>query len=81
MLGAILRELRERAGLSQEQLAFRAELDRTYISQLENDKKSPTIQTLFRICGAMKASPAAVIGRLERRIARQTPPAHGKGRR
>jgi transcriptional regulator with XRE-family HTH domain len=72
MLGAILRELREKAGLSQEQLAFRAELDRTYISQLENDKKSPTIQTLFRICGAIKVSPAAVIGRLERRLSRPT---------
>jgi len=39
------------------QLAFRAGLDRTHVSQLENNKKSPTVQTLFRLCGAMKASP------------------------
>jgi transcriptional regulator with XRE-family HTH domain len=73
MLGDILREARERAGLSQEQLAFRAGVDRTYVSQLENDKKSPTVQTLFRLCSAMKTSPAAVVARLERRLARPSP--------
>jgi transcriptional regulator with XRE-family HTH domain len=78
MLGEILREAREKAGLSQEQLAFRAGLDRTYVSQLENDKKSPTVETLFRLCGAMKASPAAVIGRLERRLARHSQSRPGK---
>jgi transcriptional regulator with XRE-family HTH domain len=72
MLGGILREAREKAGLSQEQLAFRAGLDRTYISQLENDRKSPTVQTLFRLCEAMKASPATVIARLERRLKRRS---------
>jgi transcriptional regulator with XRE-family HTH domain len=59
-------------GLSQEPLAFRANLDRTYVSQLENDKKSPTVQTLFWLCEAMKASPAAVIARLERRLKRRS---------
>jgi transcriptional regulator with XRE-family HTH domain len=37
--GDELREPRERAGLTQEKLAFDADLDRTYISHLENDKK------------------------------------------
>jgi transcriptional regulator with XRE-family HTH domain len=44
----------------------RAGVDRTYISQLEHDKKSPTIQMLFRLCAALDVSPADVIGRLER---------------
>jgi transcriptional regulator with XRE-family HTH domain len=74
MLGDILREARESAGLSQEELAFRAEVDRTYISQLENDKKSPTVQMLFRLCLALKASPADLIARLERRTTRRAPP-------
>jgi transcriptional regulator with XRE-family HTH domain len=79
MLGQILREAREKAGLSQEQLAFRAGVDRTYISQLENDKKSPTVQTLFRICRAMKESPGKVITRLEKQLARQTQAAPKRG--
>jgi hypothetical protein len=33
---------RDEAGLSQEKLAFTAEIDRSYVSLLENDKKSPT---------------------------------------
>ena len=72
MLGGILREAREKAGLTQEELAFRAGVDRTYVSQLENDKKSPTVQTLFRLCEAMNASPAAAITRLERRLKRRS---------
>jgi transcriptional regulator with XRE-family HTH domain len=81
MLGDFLREAREKAGLSQEQLAFRAGVDRTYVSQLENDKKSPTVQTLFRLCGAMKASPATVIARLERRLAQRPPNRQAKAKR
>jgi transcriptional regulator with XRE-family HTH domain len=68
MLGAILRRARETAGLTQEQLALEANVDRTYISQLEHDKKSPTIQTLFRLCEAMQASPGQLISELERAI-------------
>ena len=68
MLGDILREAREKAGLTQEQLAFQAGVDRTYVSQLENDKKSPTVATLFRLCSAMKVSPSKLLARLERRL-------------
>lgn len=45
----VLRELREKKQLSQEQLSFDAELHRTYISQLERGLKSVTVKTLIRI--------------------------------
>ncbi len=45
----VLRELREKKDLSQEQLSFDAELHRTYISQLERGLKSVTVKTLIRI--------------------------------
>src|SRR5271170_1912164 len=38
---------------TQEKLSFEAGLDRTYISHLENNKKSPTVDVLFRLCTAM----------------------------
>lgn len=66
MLGQILRETRLAAGLTQEQLALTAAVDRSYISQLERDLKSPTVSTLFRLCQAMRASPTAIIARLEK---------------
>jgi len=81
MLGAILKKARADAGLSQEELAFRAGIDRTYVSQLENDKKSPTVQMLFRICEALNSSPARVIARLERRLAHQKTGPSGTSRK
>lgn len=44
-----LKKSREGAGISQEQLAFKANLHRTYISQLERGLKSITVKTLFKI--------------------------------
>ena len=41
MLGEELRAARLRAGLTQEELAHRANVDRSYISQLEHNLKSP----------------------------------------
>lgn len=66
MLGAELKKAREAAGLSQEKLAFAAELDRTYISHLENDKKSPTLEVVFRICDALKIPASELIARVEK---------------
>lgn len=50
----ILKELREKNGLSQEQLSFETELHRTYISQLERGLKSITVKTLLKITSALK---------------------------
>ena len=66
MLGLELRTAREAAGMTQEELAHRAQVDRTYISMLENDRKSPTIDMLFRLCHAMDASPSAIIRNVEK---------------
>ncbi len=66
MLGDELRKARKKAGLTQEELSFRANLDRTYISQLENNRKSPTVDVLFRLCEAMATSASKIIARVER---------------
>jgi transcriptional regulator with XRE-family HTH domain len=65
MLGEELRKVRERAGLTQEQLSFRAGLSRPYISQLERNLKSPTMDSLFRICDALDVSAAVVVRRVD----------------
>ncbi|MFH1108631.1 MAG: helix-turn-helix domain-containing protein [Planctomycetota bacterium] len=48
-----LKRCRELAGLSQEQLASKARLDRTYVSQLERGLKSPTLTTLDQLSVAL----------------------------
>ena len=66
MLGNELRKAREQAKITQEKLSFEAEVDRTYISQLENDRKSPTVEVLLRLCRAMGVSASELIARVER---------------
>jgi len=46
VFGHSLRERRKALGLSQEELAFRCDLDRTYVSGLERGKRNPTLKVL-----------------------------------
>ncbi len=48
-IGAKVRELRTAQGLSQEELAARAGLDRTYISQIERAVKNVTVASLDKV--------------------------------
>ncbi|GAB4256601.1 MAG: XRE family transcriptional regulator [Deferrisomatales bacterium] len=52
-IGKKLRRLRLQAGLTQEELANRADLTKGFISQLENDATSPSIATLKDILDAL----------------------------
>jgi transcriptional regulator with XRE-family HTH domain len=72
MMGRELQRLRERAGLTQEQLSSQAGLSRPYISQLERSLKSPTVDTLFRLCDALDVSADSVVKRVD--AARKTKP-------
>jgi len=49
LLAIELKNLRLNAGLSQEALALEADVDRTYISQLERGVANPSLVILFRI--------------------------------
>lgn len=60
-VGMSIRQARQRVGLSQEELAARAEINRTYLSQLENGRSSPTLEVLERIARALDLGTAALI--------------------
>ena len=72
MFGPVLRAARLAAGLTQEALSFKAGLDRTYISQLENGHKSPTLDVLFLLCDALGVRASRLIARVERRRAKES---------
>lgn len=59
--GEVLRECRAKAGYSQEALALKAELDRTYISLLERGLRQPTLETLFKLAGVLGIAPATMV--------------------
>ena len=48
-----LKALRAARGMSQEELAHQAELDRTYISSLERCVYSPSIEVVARLAGVL----------------------------
>lgn len=56
LFGREVARLRKQLGISQEELAFRAEVHRTYISQLERGLKSPTLCVILKLSRALKVS-------------------------
>ncbi len=65
MVGRYLRELREQAGMTQEQLANKAKLHRTYVSMLERDLRSPTIGVFMRLCKVLGIRGSELLARIE----------------
>jgi transcriptional regulator with XRE-family HTH domain len=68
ILGAILHQRRVELQLTQERLAKKAGLHRTYISLLETGKQSPTAATLFQVCRRLRMRPSDVFKQLEDRL-------------
>ncbi len=69
--GTVLQEYRLNSKMSQEELAFNSELDRTYISLLERGKRKPTINTVFALSKALKINPSQLIKELEEKLSNQ----------
>ncbi len=65
-IGEVLRQARQKAGLTQEALAFAAEVDRSYVSYLENDHQSPTVETLAKLCDVLGILASELIRRAEK---------------
>jgi transcriptional regulator with XRE-family HTH domain len=63
--GKLIADLRQSAQLSQEELADRAAIHRTYVSQLERGLKSPTLVTLLRLSKALGTTPSKLVRQLE----------------
>lgn len=51
--GAAVRKRREALGLTQEEFAERARMDRTYASGIERGVRNPTIKVIARIAKAL----------------------------
>jgi transcriptional regulator with XRE-family HTH domain len=55
-IGLRIKELRANASITQEELAFRAELDRTYINSIENGRRNLSIVNIGKIADALGLS-------------------------
>jgi transcriptional regulator with XRE-family HTH domain len=52
--GSKLQKVRKNKGVTQEELAFKMSMDRTYIGMIERGERNPTIRTLYKIAKALK---------------------------
>jgi transcriptional regulator with XRE-family HTH domain len=63
--GLRLKAKRNVLGVSQEELADRSDLHRTYVSQLERGLKSPSLSTLYALASALKVDVTELVRDLQ----------------
>lgn len=63
LLGRNVRSARLARGLSQEQLAFEAEMKRSYLSDLERGTRNPSVRALGRLAEALGVEPPELLRR------------------
>lgn len=57
--GSSVRALRRSVGLSQENLARKAELDRAYVGHVENGRRNLSLNAMWQLARALDTTPAA----------------------
>ena len=55
-VGQRIKELRTQLGISQEALANKAEIDRTYVTDVENGRRNISIQNIEKLVVALQVS-------------------------
>ncbi len=68
IFGGIVKKYRLQQKLSQEKLAELANLDRTYISQIERGLKSPSITSLISLSKALKVKASILVSEMENEL-------------
>jgi transcriptional regulator with XRE-family HTH domain len=64
-LGSVMQERRRQLGLSQDEVAKRAELHRTYISDLERRSRNFSVKIFLQVAQALDISPTELMIKAE----------------
>jgi transcriptional regulator with XRE-family HTH domain len=62
IVGRNVRRFRQQKGLTQEQLAFDAEIDLTYVGGIERGKRNPSLMVMARIADALTVPLPKLLG-------------------
>ena len=79
-LGRAIRELRRGAGISQEGLADRSRLHRTYVGGIERGERNVSFGNLLKLAKALGVRPSALLARSESFLAASDQEANPPGR-
>lgn len=69
--GCLVRRHREKLGISQEELAMRSDLDRTYISGIERGVRNPSLTALVKLANGIDINLSSLFEGLEVEITLQ----------
>jgi transcriptional regulator with XRE-family HTH domain len=61
IFGEQLRQIRLRVGLSQEELAHRSGLDRTYVSSCERGRRNLSLEAIIKLARALGVAPSELL--------------------
>ena len=73
--GKAVQARRKRAGLTQEQLALTADLQRVFVSWIEGGKKQATLGTMLKIAGALGCKASELLADVEALLESDSPSA------
>jgi len=62
IVGRNVRRLRKARGRTQEQLAFEAKIDVTYLRGIEAGRRNPSLMVLMRIVESLGSRPSVLFG-------------------
>lgn len=68
VFGEVLRELRIKKDLTQQQLADYSGMDRAYISELERGLLLPSLETIFKLAKNLRVKPSDIVDAVDQRI-------------
>ena len=60
-VGAAIRARRQHQGISQEALAYKAEIDRSHMGKIERGERNVSLLNLIRICAALHTRPSEIL--------------------
>ena len=59
--GSVLRDFRTEAGISQEELGSRAQIERSHMGKIERGQHMPNLALILKLAVALSASPGALV--------------------
>lgn len=68
LIGNVIQKYRKSKRMTQEVLSGLADLDRTHYSKIERGLRSPTLETFFKIAGALNITPHELMIEIEKAL-------------
>jgi transcriptional regulator with XRE-family HTH domain len=78
-LGLVLKERRQELGMTQEDVAGEADLDRPFVTLIEAARKQPTVSVFWKLAMALQLGPGEFASRVDQRYLKLVQMAQSSG--